>query len=126
MSDCLRAAWLSFQTSSQCLTVLLLMLPVLIPYGSHVEYDYSKGTLSFSSLHLGTLALLGDRTRLLPYHSWSIRPTGGYGGSTAEITLEVRDGDMVKTVCYTLGCAASRAHYTGSAREGRNGHRAVS
>ena len=70
--------------------IICSALSITCVFCSGVEYDDVKGTLSFSSLHLGTLALLGDRSRLLPYRSWSIRPTGGYGGSTAEITLEVR------------------------------------
>lgn len=56
---------------------------------SNTAYDAAAGRLSFSSVHLGCLALLQDTSARLPYSSWTIRPTGGLRGSTAVIDLQV-------------------------------------
>lgn len=57
---------------------------------SGVSFDASSGRLTFSSLHLGCLALLQDTAAAVPYSSWTIRPTAGLGGSKAVITIHVR------------------------------------
>lgn len=56
---------------------------------SDVSHDHASGMLSFKSTHMGPLAVVQSRVRLLPYQSWSIRPTGGRNGATASITLHV-------------------------------------
>lgn len=56
---------------------------------SGVSYDASSGRLTFSSVHLGCLALLQDTAAVLPYSSWTIRPTGGLGGAKAVISIHV-------------------------------------
>jgi hypothetical protein len=68
------------------LAAALLPLPLCC---SNTAYDAAAGRLSFSSVHLGCLALLQDTSAHLPYSSWTIRPTGGLGGSTAVIDLQV-------------------------------------
>lgn len=61
---------------------------------SDTAYDVATGRLSFSSVHLGCLALLQDTSAHLPYTSWIIRPSGGLGGSTVVIDLQVRKPGM--------------------------------
>jgi cancer susceptibility candidate protein 1 len=39
------------------------------------------------STHIGPLALVQRRTRLLPYSTWNVRPTGGKHGQTVAVTL---------------------------------------
>jgi hypothetical protein len=56
---------------------------------SNVAYDAAARRLSFSSVHIGCLALLHDTSAHLPYDSWAMRPSGGQGGSTAIIDLQV-------------------------------------
>ena len=56
---------------------------------SVVALDSSSGTLSFKSTHMGPLAVVQSRVKLLPYRAWSVRPTGGRNGSTAAVTLDV-------------------------------------
>ncbi|GAX81362.1 hypothetical protein CEUSTIGMA_g8793.t1 [Chlamydomonas eustigma] len=51
--------------------------------------DPETGHLTFQSTHMGPLAVIQSRCRLYPYQSWSVRPTGGKGGDTAAVTLEV-------------------------------------
>lgn len=68
---------------------------------SNVAYDAAARRLSFSSVHIGCLALLHDTSAHLPYDSWAIRPSGGQGGSTAIIDLQV----SAQYVCWELyGC----------------------
>ncbi|KXZ46913.1 hypothetical protein GPECTOR_39g407 [Gonium pectorale] len=55
---------------------------------SNVSYDEATNHFSFLTTHLAPLALVMSRTRLLPYKSWHIRPTGGRNGSSAAITLD--------------------------------------
>jgi hypothetical protein len=59
---------------------------------SGVSYDAAAGQLTFSTTRLGCLALLHDTTAHLPYSAWTIMPTGGLGGSTATIDMQVGVG----------------------------------
>eukprot|EP00798_Chlamydomonas_sp_ICE-L_P022454 gene22454-29569_t len=52
-----------------------------------VVHDSNTGILTFKSNHMGPLAVVQSRVRLLPYQGWSVRPTGGRNGSTASVTL---------------------------------------
>mmetsp|Transcript_31025 Transcript_31025/g.68839 ORF Transcript_31025/g.68839 Transcript_31025/m.68839 type:complete len:672 (-) Transcript_31025:511-2526(-) len=52
-------------------------------------YDAGSETLSLHSTHIGPLAIIQSRARLLPYRMWSVRPTGGRNGATAAVTLDV-------------------------------------
>jgi len=56
---------------------------------SDVALEQAIHTLSFHSTHLGPLALVQSRTRLLPYKTWNVRPTGGKNGKTVAVTLSV-------------------------------------
>eukprot|EP00775_Hariotina_reticulata_P010277 gene10277-10436_t len=82
---------ISLRLSSQ------LLVPAALHVGCNVKYNSTSGWLTFSTLHLGDLALLQDTTAALPYSSWSIRPAGGLGGACAILTLQVAaaagDGD---------------------------------
>ena len=51
--------------------------------------DPASGNLTFQTTHIGPLAVVQSRARLHPYRSWSVRPTGGRGGSTAAVSLDV-------------------------------------
>ncbi len=52
-----------------------------------IQLDLASGSLSFRTTNLGAIAVIQSRTKLLPYSSWSVRPTGGRGGKTAAVTL---------------------------------------
>lgn len=56
---------------------------------SEVVVNHSPPSLSFHTTHLAPLAVILPRTRLLPYKSWSVRPTGGKNGTTAAVTLQL-------------------------------------
>lgn len=65
--------------------------------------------LSFQTAHMGALAVVQSRTRLCPYHFWSVRPTGGRGGATAAVTLDVGlQEKLVFEVGGTRGCGCVR------------------
>lgn len=68
---------------------VLFAAPLCLTACSNVSHDAAAGRLSFSTTHLGCLALLQDSSAHLPYTSWTIRPSGGLGGSTAFIDLQV-------------------------------------
>jgi hypothetical protein len=72
---------------AQCSAALTALRVV---WRSEVVADRGAGSLSFSTTHLGSLALLRSRGCLLPYSAWSVRPTGGLGAATLELTLQVR------------------------------------
>lgn len=85
-----------------------LPLPCLLWTCSNVAYDAAARRLSFSSVHIGCLALLQDTSAHLPYSSWTIRPSGGLGGSTAVIDLQVstlRQVDRYHSHSYSNCCA---------------------
>ena len=52
-----------------------------------VSYDPSTGRLEFTAHSLGCMALLQDRTAMVPYKAWSVRPIDGRGGRRAALTL---------------------------------------
>ena len=54
-----------------------------------MQHCHSAGGQSCLHAHrtVGTLALLQKRSRLLPFKGWTVRPTGGRGGSSAAVTL---------------------------------------
>ena len=54
-----------------------------------VDFDKMGGNVTFKSTHIGPLAVVQSRARLMPYSKWSVRPTGGRNGSTAAVTLSV-------------------------------------
>ncbi len=67
------------------------LLPASRQTCSGVRFEPSTRQLTFSTTHLGTLALLAPRVRLLPYRSWNLRPTGGLGGGTVALTLHAAE-----------------------------------
>ncbi|KAG1660998.1 hypothetical protein FOA52_007163 [Chlamydomonas sp. UWO 241] len=55
-----------------------------------ISVDASGVTkLSVHTTHMGPIAVLAKRTARLPYKAWYVRPTGGRGGATAAISLDV-------------------------------------
>lgn len=62
---------------------------------SDVALDTTTSTLSFRTIHLAPLAVVVPRTKLLPYTSWNVRPTGGRNGSSVAITLYVGLADPI-------------------------------
>ncbi|KAL6760467.1 hypothetical protein V8C86DRAFT_3018008 [Haematococcus lacustris] len=53
-----------------------------------ITLDASSSSLSFHTTHIGALAVIQSRALLMPYASWSVRPTGGMNGRTAAVTLQ--------------------------------------
>lgn len=62
---------------------------------SDVALDTSTSMLSYRTIHLAPLAVVIPRTKLLPYTSWNVRPTGGRNGSSVAITLYVGLADPI-------------------------------
>ncbi|MEW5320511.1 MAG: hypothetical protein WDW38_011579 [Sanguina aurantia] len=62
---------------------------------SNVALDTTTSMLSFRTIHLAPLAVVIPRTKLLPYTSWNVRPTGGRNGSSVAITLYVGLADPI-------------------------------
>lgn len=96
----------SAATSCPCicptLTCCCCRAVVVLCACSNVSFDAAAGRLSFSSRHLGCLALLHDTSAHLPYSSWTTRPTGGLGGSTAVIDLQVSAASCDCCACSDL------------------------
>lgn len=54
----------------------------------------ADGTLSFRSVHLAPFAMIRSRCALLPYASWSVRPSAGDRGHCAMVTVELSADNM--------------------------------
>lgn len=63
--------------------------------------------LLMRSTHLGPLALVQSRTRMLPYTTWNVRPTGGKNGKTTAVTLSVPGLQELVSfeVCVSWSCS---------------------
>jgi len=56
---------------------------------SGASVDCATGNLTFQTTHLGQLAVVKSRSQLFPYRSWCVRPTGGRGGASAAVSLDL-------------------------------------
>ena len=48
----------------------------------------STGVVAFQSKSVGCFAVVSERTGLLPYQEWHVRPTGGQFGAEAMVAVQ--------------------------------------
>ena len=68
----------------------------------------ATGAVAFHSKTVGCFAVVAERSGLLPYQEWHVRPTGGQFGAeamvaiqTSEITSKLQPCVMDQHICIT-------------------------